>query len=55
MRLFEGRSDDATRAIVIARREALRRSRAADPALHPWIASLALAITMVVRPNRILC
>ena len=31
-----------------------RRSRAADTALHPWIASLTLAMTSLVRPNRIM-
>jgi hypothetical protein len=33
---------------VIARSEATRRSRAAAPALHLWIASLTLAMTIVV-------
>ncbi len=37
--------------IVIARSEATRRSPAPAPALHPWIASLPLAMTVVVRPN----
>ena len=41
--------------IVIARSEATRRSRAAASALHLWIASLTLAMTTVVRPNRIVC
>jgi hypothetical protein len=37
--------------IVIARSEATRRSRAAAVALHPWIASLALAMTTKRRFN----
>jgi hypothetical protein len=39
---------------VIARSGATWRSRAAALALHLWIASLALAMTIVIPPNRIL-
>jgi hypothetical protein len=40
--------------IVIARSEATRRSRAAAAVLHPWIASLTLAMTTKDRSNFIL-
>ena len=35
--------------IVIARSEATRRSRDRRPALHPWTASLALAMATTIR------
>jgi hypothetical protein len=39
---------------VFRRAMATRRSRAAALALHLWIASLALAMTTLARPNRIM-
>jgi hypothetical protein len=40
--------------IVIARSEATRRSKATAPDLHLWIASHTLAMTTLVRSNRIM-
>jgi hypothetical protein len=37
---------------VIARSEATWRSRATAAVLHPWIASLALAMTTLLPSNR---